>query len=258
MLTESLIIRMRTDLTSPFKPLNGDEMNAFADERHTTQNHIDRKWIVYPKTLRITTRSRAPLNPDGTRSRSFNRTSKSCNMPFSIFNLSVDVDALAEKIVEEVLVPLFRRLHTDKSGWNLSLVNLCATNMSIVAEDGKAGIRDIGRMLRRQEDVLKGSRVDDAGIAPSDIKANETRVQTDHVGEMPRDLVSSNVMDSFLTRSKGLRSPARDILGAEDQWNSEDELSGSEDVASRSCQICGAVMPPFAIFAHLCYHFLPE
>lgn len=170
MLARSLIKRMRLDLTSTMED-EGIAMTSEADDEDSI--HIDsasttRRWIAHPKTLRLSTRPRPPLNPDGTRSRTFNRISKSTNMPTFVFGLTHDVGTLAEKLVAETLVPLFRKLHPEKSGWNLSLVNLCVTNMSLAASDGKDGAgRDIGRMFKKQDDVLREWKIEDVDMAPS-------------------------------------------------------------------------------------------
>jgi len=47
---------------------------------------------------------------------------------------------------------LFRRLHPEKSGWNLSLLNIAVTNMVDIAGDRKQN-RDIGSMFQKQESV---------------------------------------------------------------------------------------------------------
>jgi len=147
LLSERLIHRMHVDLTAEDDP----EMDE--GER--------RRWLAHPRTLRLTTRPRPPLNSDGSRSRTFNRISRSAPMPNFVFTLHQSVESLAEKLVDETLVPMFRRLHPG-SGWNLSLVNVAVTNMAETAAENKDSEgRDIGRMFRHQDDVLKDFRVTD-------------------------------------------------------------------------------------------------
>ncbi len=72
-----------------------------------------------------------------------------------------------EKLVQETLIPMFRRLHFQQGGWNLSLMNIGVTNMvEAASEDGKGKGRDIGKMFKRQEDVLKEWKVEDRDIPP--------------------------------------------------------------------------------------------
>ena len=97
-------------------------------------------------------------------------------MPSYIFSLTVSIEVLSAKLVEEALMPLFKKLHPEKSDWNLSLVNVCATNMATTASDsrGKGGSgRDISRMFRRQDEVLREWRVEDRDVAPSPEAENE-------------------------------------------------------------------------------------
>ncbi|ETN43209.1 uncharacterized protein HMPREF1541_02368 [Cyphellophora europaea CBS 101466] len=140
LLAERLIRRMRVDLTE-----DDDE----ADEAHPTK-----RWLAHPKTLRLSTRPRPPTGPDGVRPRTFHRISKSAPLPNFVFSLTESTDALAGRLLES-LITLFRMLHTERQGWNLSLINIAVTNM-VEAKDGG---RDIAKMMRNQEDVLKDFRV---------------------------------------------------------------------------------------------------
>lgn len=161
-LMESLIKRMRLDLMSPIDEADDVEPAYQEGLAHPT-TETSYEWIAHPKTLRLTTRPRLPLNPDGTRERSFGRISKSCNMPSIIYSKSQTVEFLAERITQEALIALFHKLHPEQSGWNLSLINICATNMALVATDhNKDGPgRDIGRMFKTQESRLKEWQVED-------------------------------------------------------------------------------------------------
>ena len=109
MLATSLLTRMHTDLLE--------------DDEDTGSGKMQR-WIAHPKTIRLSTRPRPPLNANGTRTRSFNRISKSGPLPSFAFNLKDSIDSIVKKLVQETLIPMFRRLHPQQSGWNLSLMNI--------------------------------------------------------------------------------------------------------------------------------------
>ncbi|CAD6580280.1 MAG: hypothetical protein ASARMPREDX12_009515 [Alectoria sarmentosa] len=252
MLSESLIKRMRLDLTSLVDDedmgitLEGEEEDLALD----TKAASSRRWIAHPKTLRLSTRPRPLLNPDGTRSRNFTRISKSSSMPSFVLSLAQDITVLAEKLVEEALLPLFRKLHPGKSGWNLSLVNLCATNMSMAASEGKAGAgRDIGRMFRRQEDALKGWKIADVDVAPSDDESEDRHIEQDDVDQIERGNSSHYYPDHPGLGSQGALPSDQGSSFGDEAWDSECE----ENEGAR-CQACGAMMPSFAMVAHERFH----
>ncbi|KJX97091.1 hypothetical protein TI39_contig562g00027 [Zymoseptoria brevis] len=163
MLARSLLTRMRVDLLSSEDDLGPSETKLQSDHLDTQQALAARtKWLAHPRTIRLTTRPRQPLQPDGSRVRSFKRISHSGPLPSFVFNLNDSIEVLADRLVKECLITMFRKLHPEKAGWNLSLVNLAVTNMNETAGESKtAKGRDIGNMFRRQEDVLKDFRVTD-------------------------------------------------------------------------------------------------
>lgn len=243
MLSESLIKRLRLDLTSLVD--DGDMGTALDREQEDlaigTKATASRRWIAHPNTLRLSTRLRPPLNTDESRSRNFARVSKSSSMPSFVFSLSQDTTVLAGKLVEETLLSLFRKLHPEKSGWNVTLINLCATNMSMNASDGKAGAgRDIGTMLRRQEDVLKDWKIADVDVAPSDDELDDrqigSRCRPENAGVGSEDALPSTQGSIF----------------SDGAWDSE----GEENDLGDRCQQCGATMPSFAMNAHERFHSL--
>ena len=246
---------MRLDLTSLVD--DGDMGIDLGGEREDlaldTKATASRGWIAHPKTLRLSTRPRPPLNPDGTRSRNFTRISKSSSMPSFVLSLAQDITVLAEKIVEVILLPLFRKLHPEKSGWNLSLLNLCATNMSMTASEGKAGAgRDIGRMLRRQEDVLKNWKVADVDAAPSDDEPDNRQIEQDGIGQIERETSSLYLPDHADPGSEDALPPLQETSFGDEAWDSE----GEENDLGDRCQMCGATMPSFAMTAHERFHSL--
>lgn len=255
-LMESLVRRMRLDLMSSID--DADDVEP-ADEEGVARPRtaMSFEWIAHPKTLRLTTRPRLPLNTDGTRERNFARISKSCNMPSIIYGKSQTVEFLAEKITQETLIPLFHKLHPEQCGWNISLINICATNMALVATDHKDGPgRDIGRMFKTQESRLKGWQVEDVDIAPSDGDSESRRI-----------LESGNNKNTMKRLKESIEGPqAHCVNGSldrityekggcldDDWWDSDDE---NESEKGEICRDCGALMPAFAMKAHERFHNL--
>lgn len=233
-LAKSLVTRMRIDLLGDCND-GFDEQKADAGDTATAQpasKVMPKKWLAHPKTLRLTTRPRPPLQPDGTRLRSFKRISHSAPLPNFIFCLSESVDAVAEKLVQGTLITMFRRLHPEKSGWNLSLVNLAVTNMAETAGESRtANGRDIGGMFRRQDDVLKDFRVTDAtsGLA---------------------EAMGGSTDDDVNVRSGTGLTGGIEISNDDGSWDEDDGVSEDDE----RCGHCGARMPAFAIVAHRRFH----
>lgn len=125
-LATSLLRRMRVDLT---------EHNASSDRV---------RWRTHPRTLRLSSRLRSPNSENPYH---HPRSSRSAPLPRFVFSLDDRVEAQAERLVQEHALGLFRRLHPEKNGWTLSLLNIAVTNMVDGADRG----RDIGSMFQRQE-----------------------------------------------------------------------------------------------------------
>ena len=231
-LSRSLITRMRIDLLGDdddFQDGNNDGRDKSRIEESSALT--GKKWLAHPKTLRLSTRSRMPLLPDGTRPRTMKRISHSCPLPNFVFSLSENVDFLAEKLVHETVVTMFRKLHPEKAGWNLSLVNLAVTNMAETAGESKtANGRDIGSMLKRQEHVLKDFRVTD--ISPM--------LQVDEIAQ------EDALAHGDLAPLDGNRAATDE----EDGWDDGDEMH----VAAEFCYTCGSQIPSFAMTAHQRFH----
>ena len=255
MLSESLINRMRLDLTSLVDDGDlGVGINGAPEEKATDKKATaSRRWIAYPKTLRLSTRPRPPLNADGTRPRSFARISKSSSMPSSVFNLAQEVSLLAEKLVEEIVLSLFRKLHPEKSGWDLSLVNLCATNMSMAASEGKAGaVRDIGKMLRRQGDVLKEWTIADVDIMPPGNEPSDCQIEQEGADNIEHGKPNRSRPDYTGLGSEDALPSTQESSFERETWDSE----GEENDLGEMCDECGAMMPSFAMVAHERFHSL--
>ena len=181
MLAKRLLERMHTDLLE-----EDDDAHDLSTAPTSAPPKPMKRWLAHPKTLRLSTRPRAPQNPDGTRNRSFARISKSGPMPTFVFSLKDNnntMDAVVEKLLSETLLPLFRKLHPEKKGWNLSLVNVAATNMADAARERGGVGRDIGKMFRRQDEVLRQWRVDDESAMGGDGVVSAVRVRVEESPE---------------------------------------------------------------------------
>ncbi|KAI5202076.1 DNA/RNA polymerase [Aureobasidium subglaciale] len=260
MLSCSLIERMRIDLVSgdddadpipadrdsELEPQQGLEKAVGEDEDKSTLvsakpiRRVERtkvkplgRWLAQPKTIRLSTRPRLPLNPDGTRTRSFKRISHSSALPSYTLSLTDTVDALAEKLVHETLIGMFRRLHPEKAGWNLSLVNLAVTNMAEAGgETRTANGRDIGSMFKRQESVHKEftTYADDDTMPPTESAVQSGMEEHTSLGRIDR-------LDDEMA------------VDAEDNSWVEEENEDAE-----RCGVCGMSVPLFALPAHMRYH----
>lgn len=255
-LSISLLNRMQSDLRaaeSEPDEAEGLANPAMDEEVDRTRSGPQWHWIAHPKTLRLSTRPRPPLKLDGTRSRTFARMSKSTSMPTFVFTERGPVKVLAQRLVGEVLVPLFHKLHTGQSGWDLSLVNICATNMVMTASNSKnATGRDISKMFRRQEGMLREWQVEDADVPPEDqVSKSMDPTQIDSpplssVGKPPYDAAGGS--EDYMSSTQESR-----VIG--DAWDgTEDEEEGK----GKTCGVCNALMPAFAMVAHLRFHEMPD
>lgn len=223
LLSERLIRRMHMDLLE-------DESDQGGEEDGVSRQ----RWMAHPRTLRLSTRPRSPAGQDQFRVRMSHRISRSAPMPGFVFSLTDTTSMLAQRLVEEALVPMFRKLHHEKAGWNLSLINVAATNMAETATENKDSEgRDIGRMFRRQDDVLKDFRVTAESDSSEDI---QPPILEDLDAHTPQDTSTD---------------PRVDCEGA-DGWEPED----SESQRGQRCDACHNTIPSFAWAAHQRYHEL--
>jgi DNA polymerase iota len=240
LLATSLINRMHTDLLE--------------DDEDDQESESKKRWIAYPKTVRLSTRPRPSLNDDGVRTRSFNRISRSGPLPNFVFSLNNGIDSIVEKLVQECLVPMFKRLHSQQGGWNLSLINIGVTNMVETASDeSSAGGRDIGKMFRRQEDVLKEWKVEDSPVAPDPAPKGESKKEPSNGNHEAEPSAGSEASDSIMAGSEDTLYPTQESIN-EHEW--EDDADA--DASREKCSVCGAVMPTFAMDAHERFHSLGE
>jgi len=201
-LSRSLVRRMRIDLVEDEEGGGGS---------------TSKRWLAHPRTIRLSTRPRgAPDTVSGFRSRALQRISRSAPLPNFVFGLFDSVEEVADRLVDDTLVPLFRKLHQEQSSWNLSLLNIAVTNMAEAASDSKtASGRDIGSMFKHQEENLREWKVEDRDVPP----------------DIAPPLVSQDL----------------------DGWLS-DEVPDDEDHVLLTCPTCGAQILPFAVAAHQRFH----
>ncbi|TAQ83456.1 hypothetical protein B7494_g8223 [Chlorociboria aeruginascens] len=236
-LASSLIKRMHIDLVE--------------DDEDDKKSGITQRWMAHPKTLRLSTRPR-PSHADATRTRTFNRISRSCPMPNFIFNLKEGIDAIVERLVEESLIPMFRRLH-PQGGWNLSLINIGVTNMVETASDKGGGGRDIGKMFKGQEAILREWKVEDRDIPPGTI-LKDSEAKSDIIQAEPS--AGSEALGGIITGSEDVIYPTQNTVDEPGQWEEDEDEAEDEDY--EKCCACGAVMPGFAMAAHERFHSLDE
>lgn len=244
-LTRSLLNRMRIDLISTAKGVGHDSVS--------TREVVEMgQWVARPQILRLTTRPRTPLNPDGSRSRSSSRISKSCDMPSIAFSSLNKIEGIAQKIVHDALVPLFRRLHPETSDWDLSLINVCAANMLHLASDDRNGAgRNISHMFRKQVEVLKEWNVESDGITHSLKFQRSGDKDSDPLSPMSGASISE---EAFRDGREGQLTSIQDKRVNENASNRKEKVVGIDEV----CEICGAHMPVFAILAHERFHSMPD
>ncbi|CAI6098452.1 unnamed protein product [Clonostachys chloroleuca] len=197
----SLVRRMRVDL-------------LVTDGNSDTPDAL--KWLARPKTLRLSVRS---WPKSGSLYAQFNRQSRSGPLPSFALDGKQDIEAVADRLVSEALLPLLRKLQEDRKGqpWSLQLINICVSNLVPTATEDKSGVgRDIANMFRRQDEVLAPWR-----ILPS-----------------PEEIESHASEDSD---SEEAAEP--------ETWETTENIP---------CDKCGHAIPYFALEAHFRYHQLEE
>ncbi|KAJ5168374.1 uncharacterized protein N7482_003968 [Penicillium canariense] len=225
-LARSLIRRMRTDLLD--KSDKSDKSDSAAPQP---------QWLAHPRTLRLSTRPRNLPESDGLRTYNANRISRSAPLPSFIFHLDEHIDAIAERLVRDHAMAMFRKLHPERSGWDLGLMNIAVTNLVESAGDLKQSSgRDISKMFRQQEAVLR----DWTAREPN----NPDQGDQSCGGRMQQPSASAAESD-----------------GADGEWQEEDEADDDAwlgaslaSVEGVECRLCGAAIPYFAQLAHQTFH----
>ncbi|OIW25846.1 DNA/RNA polymerase [Coniochaeta ligniaria NRRL 30616] len=216
LLSASLLRRMYIDLVEEVVE------NSASPQPSSTKR---KRWLAHPKTIRLTTRPY--FRADSGKPYNYARVSRSQQLPNFVFSFASAREVLVDKLVDEVLLPMFRGLNPATKDWNVGLLNVCVANMVVVGGEngGIGGGRDIGAMFRRQEDVLREFRVydDDDGV--------------DGVDEMRVDGTGDDA--------------ERDEEDSDAEPWEEDDRDGLE-----CCARCGHLIPGFALIAHERYHDL--
>ncbi|KAI0973006.1 hypothetical protein F4678DRAFT_34928 [Xylaria arbuscula] len=306
-LATSLIRRMRVDLT---------EVDVAAGPQSPVATTTGR-WLAYPKTLRLSTRTKpkqtaVPATGSGAEVPNFSRSSRSAPLPSFVFQLTstsqsplttsapipstlLPSEEIGSRLATESLLPLFRRLHPSRTGGlNIALLNICVTNMVIVARDSGptsgsgssvAPGRDIGRMFRTQEDKLREWTVYDTSPAlpslsfpPEDIADDGVLEDIDMVGEsvngyaekgeagdddeedaqFHRDSSGTPLADGDGDEHGAVEDKDIDDEGDDDDNLWEDEEERPEGLDTHLCPVCGHAIPVFAISAHERFHAMDE
>ena len=248
-----LVERMRIDLTEA----NGDQR----PNTGLTKAAL-RSWIGRPHALRLTTRPRLPVGPDGTRPRTFKRISRTGSMPSWVFNLESSAEALAQRLVSESLMPLFRKLHPGKGGWNLSLVNVAATDMTDTGTDSKSAVgRNIQSMFEKQETVLHGLQTINEQGQPIAMRSDgflpsaDSGIIKEEMLQVPdtyqdKEGEQTSWHPSEMEQSVSLFNDNEEE-DDEEQEEPDDDAPGGQGF---ECHTCGEMVPAFAQSAHERFH----
>ncbi|KAI1337715.1 DNA/RNA polymerase [Xylariaceae sp. FL0016] len=272
-LATSLVKRMRVELL---------DIDPYADNSTNNNNNNNNKngdipgsrWLAYPKTLRLSTRTRSKPTCSTTSNPDFTRHSRSLPIPSYIFTLNSPPELLADRLVSEALLPLFRRLHAERAGWNLALINICVTNMVLVARDGDddngngvgggtkgPGGRDIGRMFRTQEDKLREFTVYDTTPLPKPEPEPEPAQALKSTNRM-REERGAPVHISHTDEEKertGRRDQTNWVEAADNEDLDMDSwIEECDDDKSQRCPLCGQPIPDFAAEAHRRFHAMGD
>ena len=215
-LAKRLIARMRLDLS---------ESDAYANQPsielpRSDQEPLPFRYAATPHTVRLSTRRRRPAGE-----RSFQRISRSLPMPSFVLSAGA-VDVLAVRLVDECLLPLFKRAHGGDPDWNLNLINVAATDIS---DEGSKSLNVAGMMLRKGTNTVPGPHEPSRSMDVPDRLCAEFNCVRDDT-----DIV--------------LRDPSLDT------WDDESPSSDKSYDNAVQCQLCDASFPVWASAAHQRYH----
>ncbi|KAI1869065.1 uncharacterized protein JN550_006052 [Neoarthrinium moseri] len=152
-----------------------------------------------------------------------------------VWNLLHGIDNAAVKEASDVPSQISiedTRLHNERQGWNLALINICVTNMVLTGnEDGIGGGRDISVMFRTQDAKLKEFTVYD----------------------------NSPQANPYVADASGLEC-MKQTPQEQSKQDSDIESVGweEEDGYTHVCPLCGNTIPQFALPAHERFHALGE
>ncbi|RYP57589.1 hypothetical protein DL770_010630 [Monosporascus sp. CRB-9-2] len=275
-LATSLVQRMRVDLTTAAEELGDPSSAGSADLPPRTQQK--RRWLAYPKTLRLSTYAHPGKSGSvsSTSNHSFSRISRSQPLPSFALDLGRPCAEVAERLVREALLPLFRRLHVGKAaGWNLALLNVCVANMVPVAGDddngnggGAAGGRDISRMFRTQGERLREWSAWDDDTTTTTTTTASPSLSPPHDGN---GVIDGEADDGAAANGgsegkndvedAGSASAGTEVWAADDGDSDSDvewEDGDGDSVAQQRCAACGHAVPIFAMSAHERFHAMGD
>ncbi|RYP19853.1 hypothetical protein DL765_003107 [Monosporascus sp. GIB2] len=273
-LATSLVRRMRVDLSTAVEELTDPSSAGCAGLPPRAQRK--RRWLAYPKTLRLSTYAHPGKSgsASSTSNPSLSRISRSQPLPSFALDLERPCDEVAERLVREALLPLFRRLHVGRAaGWNLALLNVCVANMVPVAGNdggggGAVGGRDISRMFQTQ-----GERLREWSAWDDDATRTKTTTASPSLS-FPRDgngVIDGDAEDVAAANGgsegkndvedAGSASAETEVWAADDGDSGSDvgwEDEGADSVAQQRCAACGHAVPIFAMSAHERFHALGD
>jgi DNA polymerase iota len=229
----SLIRRMRADLTE--KDYDVGSGRGCVHKASASRETPNIRWLARPRTVRLSTRPRPPLTSNGAQAHSLNRISRSAPLPQYIFHLDACIDALAEQLVHEHVMSMFRKIHPERTGWNIRLLNIAVTNMVDAAGERKhSSGRDIEKMFQKQ----------DIGRRPAaSTLMEQTSREADKQTVGVLNLSSNDASSNYQERPQ--------YHTGDNVWEESDE---DEDMLCVACVSCGALIPHFALVAHEMYH----
>ncbi|KZF19950.1 DNA/RNA polymerase [Xylona heveae TC161] len=260
-LSQSLLKRMHLDLLEEAEHSGPPEDNC--------QARVRGKWLAHPRTLRLSTRVRPSIQADGSRERLFNRKSRSGPLPNFIFDVNEEFSVLSEKLAEEAILPLFRRLHSGSACWDLSLINVAVTNMVETAHASGGQGRDIHSMFYRQDGEARQQEADGIGDSTKTINADDVVVPWQQVRiDGHEEPINSERQGSeavaagngtedalaFKPSQDSVVSTASPIYDRDENFEDEYMVYPSNQL----CHICDAFMPAFAMAAHERFHNLGD
>ncbi|RPB08293.1 DNA/RNA polymerase [Morchella conica CCBAS932] len=202
------------------------------------------KWLAHPKNFRLSIRFH-------TRNRDFARMSRSGRMPGYVFSLSTPLDVVAERLVREVVVGLFKGLCTERK-WELQLVNVAAVNMA----DGGGGvdIRDMFSTLRPRSESWENKEEPTEYL---DGIVNNSQQYNSPPEKEPEPIKEVKEDEDEGGEQEGEGEEVVELEWGDGLSDSSVEYGG---IGSRGfshndpCPICGERFPVFALEAHQRFH----
>ena len=231
LLSASLLRRMYVDLVE--------------DDKAEYGSGEGRRWVARPRTIRLSTRPKAPPSSSGTYS--WARTSRSQPLPSFIFSFVSSRDQVVERLASEVLAPLFQKINPAKRGWNIGLINICVAGMAVTGNDrGFGSGRDISVMFKNQEGALRQWTAYDDEVVSSEFNVHESHPSHSDAGP------KSNHTHPMAPHAENVTEGSGSDSGT---WE-EDEDGWHDDM--QHCSRCSQSIPVFALSAHQRYHDMED